>query len=79
MSLQNALAALLLAEAQRPAQDTALFNTASFDTNSEHFPITDAWWHTGSICVAVLQHEPGVVTTMMIVGVEGDKRHAITL
>ena len=79
MSLQNTLASLLLSEAHRPAQDTALFNTASFETNSEHFPVSDAWWNTGSICVAMLQHEPGVVTAMMIVGVEGDKRYAITL
>ncbi|OEU06075.1 hypothetical protein FRACYDRAFT_256487 [Fragilariopsis cylindrus CCMP1102] len=79
MSLQNTLASLLLSEAHRPAQDTALFNTASFETNSEHFPISDAWWNTGSICVAMLQHEPGLVAAMMIVGVEGDKRYAITL
>ena len=78
MNLTNALSLLLQTEAKRPARETALFNTTVEPRNSEHFPTNDTWWKTGSLCVAMLHHNPSVVTIMIVVGARANKRYAIT-
>ena len=78
MNLANALSLLLQKEAARPSRETALFNTTIEPRNTEHFPTNDTWWKTGSLCIAMLHHNPSVVTPMMIVGARANKRYAIT-
>jgi hypothetical protein len=78
MNLTNALLLLLQTEAKRPSCETALFNTTVEPRNSNHFPTNDTWWKTGSLCVAMLHHNPSVVTIMIVVGARENKHYAIT-
>lgn len=78
MNLSNALSLLLQNEAKRSARTRALFDITLSNRNAEHFPSNDTWWRTGSLCIAMLNHNPSVTTVMIVVGAKENKRYAIT-